>query len=44
VSSPTYVDTNVTPGSTYYYVVTAVASNGTQSSASNEASGAVPAQ
>ena len=44
VSSATYVDTNVTPGSTYYYVVTAVASNGTQSPASNEASGAVPTQ
>jgi hypothetical protein len=43
VSATTYVDTNVTPGTTYYYVVTAVAANGTtQSSASTEASATVP--
>jgi hypothetical protein len=38
-----YLDTNVTAGATYYYVVTAVDSNGTtQSSASNEASATLP--
>jgi fibronectin type 3 domain-containing protein len=43
VSAITYVDTNVTAGTKYYYVVTAVASNGTtQSAASNEASATVP--
>jgi len=43
VNATNYVDANVTPGSTYYYVVTTVASDGvTQSSPSNEASAAVP--
>jgi hypothetical protein len=42
VSGANYVDANVTAGTTYYYVVTAVASSGTQSPASNEASAAVP--
>jgi FlaG/FlaF family flagellin (archaellin) len=43
VSATTYADTIVTPGTTYYYVVTAVAANGiTQSSASTEASATVP--
>jgi hypothetical protein len=43
VNATTYVDTNVTPGTSYYYTVTAVASNGvTQSSLSNEASATVP--
>jgi fibronectin type 3 domain-containing protein len=37
----TYTDTNVTSGSTYYWVVTAV-ENGTQSSNSNEVSGMIP--
>jgi hypothetical protein len=39
----TYVDTAVVSGTTYYYYVTAVASNGiTQSAASKEASATVP--
>jgi hypothetical protein len=39
----TYVDSNVTANTTYYYVVTAVASDGvTQSAPSNEASAHVP--
>lgn len=43
VDATTYVDSNVTAGQTYYYVVSAVASNGTtQSSVSNEASATVP--
>jgi Abnormal spindle-like microcephaly-assoc'd, ASPM-SPD-2-Hydin len=41
VSSTSYVDESVTAGTTYYYVVTAVA-NGTQSADSNEASATVP--
>ena len=40
---PSYDDTNVTAGVTYYYVVTAVASNDTtQSTDSNETSATVP--
>jgi hypothetical protein len=43
VTATTYVDTNVTAGTKYYYVVTAVAANGvTQSANSNEASATVP--
>ncbi|HVW08647.1 MAG TPA: beta-propeller fold lactonase family protein [Bryobacteraceae bacterium] len=38
----TYVDTAVTAGQTYYYVVTAVASSGLESGYSNEASGTIP--
>lgn len=38
VSGTTYSDTTVANGTTYYYYVTAVASDGTQSSPSNEAS------
>jgi len=43
ISGTTYVDENVTAGATYYYWVTAVASNGTtQSPDSNQASATVP--
>ena len=43
VSEVTYTDAGVTPGTKYYYIVTAVASNGqSQSAASNEASATVP--
>ena len=43
ISGTTFTDTNVTDGSTYYYVVTAVAANGTTHSAeSNQASALVP--
>ena len=38
----TYTDTNVTPGATYYYVVTAVCSSGEQSAASGETAATVP--
>lgn len=37
-----YRDTNVSPGSTYYYVITAVNADGIQSANSNVASAAVP--
>ena len=37
-----YVDSAVQSGSTYYYVVTAVSSSGTESSYSNQATAAVP--
>ena len=37
-----YVDSTVQSGSTYYYVVTAVSSSGTESSYSNQATAAVP--
>jgi hypothetical protein len=37
-----YVDTNVTAGMTYYYVVTSVGSNGVQSAPSNETEAVVP--
>jgi titin len=37
-----YVDTSVTAGMTYYYVVTSVGSNGVQSAPSNEAKAVVP--
>jgi hypothetical protein len=43
ISGTTFTDANVTDGSTYYYVVTAVAANGTTHSAqSNQASALVP--
>ena len=43
ISGTTFTDANVTDGSTYYYVVTAVAANGTtQSAESNQASALVP--
>ncbi|MGO8790036.1 MAG: beta strand repeat-containing protein [Terriglobia bacterium] len=43
ISASSYTDSGVTPGTTYYYVVTAIASNGSaQGSASNEASATVP--
>ena len=38
----TYVDSTVQSGLTYYYVVTAVSSSGTESSFSNQATAAVP--
>jgi len=43
ISGTTYTDVNVQPGQKYYYVVTAVSSNGTtQSADSSEASATVP--
>jgi titin len=43
VNGTTYTDTTVQAGQTYYYVVTAVASNDvTQSADSNEVSATVP--
>ena len=43
ISGTSFTDANVTDGSTYYYVVTAVAGNGTTHSAeSNQASALVP--
>jgi titin len=43
VNATSYTDANVTAGSAYYYVVTAVAADGsTQSASSNEASATVP--
>jgi hypothetical protein len=43
INGTTYTDANVTAGATYYYVVTAVASNGvTQSAHSSEAAATVP--
>jgi hypothetical protein len=41
ISATTYQDNNVTPGGTYYYVVTAVDSAG-ESSDSNQASASIP--
>lgn len=38
----TYTDQDVTAGSTYYYLVAAIASNGTASADSNEAAATVP--
>ena len=43
INVTSYVDTNVTAGMTYYYVVTAVGSNGVQSAPSNETEAFVPA-
>jgi HYDIN/CFA65/VesB family protein/ASPM-SPD-2-Hydin domain-containing protein len=42
VSGTTYSDSNVTAGAEYYYVVTAVNSNGSQSSYSNQVTATVP--
>jgi hypothetical protein len=42
VSATSYLDSSVTAGQTYYYVVTAVGQGSTESSYSNEASAAVP--
>ena len=42
VSGTTFMDESVTAGSTYYYVVTAVGSDGVQSSVSGEVSVTVP--
>ena len=43
VSNTLYVDTTVTAGTTYYYVLTSVGANGLQSAPSNEAAAEVPA-
>jgi hypothetical protein len=43
VTATQYVDSAVSAGQTYYYVVTAVASGGVQSSNSNEVSATIPA-
>jgi len=43
INGTSYVDTKVTAGMTYYYVVTAVGSNGVQSAPSNETEAVVPA-
>ncbi|MGC9997852.1 MAG: choice-of-anchor D domain-containing protein [Terriglobia bacterium] len=42
INGTTYVDESVAPGATYYYVVTAVGSNGKQSAASGETEATVP--
>jgi fibronectin type 3 domain-containing protein len=42
VAAVTFVDSGVTSGVTYYYVVTAVDSSGTESSYSNQATAAIP--
>ena len=42
INGTSYVDTNVTAGMTYYYVVTSVGSNGAQSAPSNETEAFVP--
>ena len=42
INGTSYVDTNVTSGMTYYYVVTSVGSNGAQSAPSNETEAFVP--
>jgi fibronectin type 3 domain-containing protein len=42
ITSTSFVDTAVTGGSTYYYVVTAVDSTGVESAYSTEASATVP--
>ena len=41
-ASPTYTDSTVQSGQTYYYVVTAVASSGTESVNSNETQAIIP--
>jgi len=42
INGTSYVDTSVTAGMMYYYVVTSVGSNGVQSAPSNEAEAVVP--
>jgi len=42
VAGVTYNDTTVQSGTTYYYVVTAVDSTGTESSDSNQATAVIP--
>jgi fibronectin type 3 domain-containing protein len=42
ISGTTYVDTNVTAGKTYYYVLTSVNTNGAQSAPSSETEATVP--
>lgn len=42
VTGTTYTDRNVTAGTTYYYVVTAIATNGQQSGYSNQVSATIP--
>jgi hypothetical protein len=42
VSGLTYTDSNVTSGTTYYYVTTAVDSSGSESAFSNQATAAIP--
>jgi fibronectin type 3 domain-containing protein len=42
VPNPTYTDTSVQSGSTYYYVTTAVGTAGAESSYSNESAAAIP--
>jgi len=42
INGTTYLDENVTAGATYFYAVTAVGSNGTQSAASAETEATVP--
>ncbi len=43
INGTTYVDESVASGATYYYVITAVNSNGVQSAASGETEATVPA-
>jgi fibronectin type 3 domain-containing protein len=42
INGTSYVDATVTPSTAYYYVVTAVGSNGVQSAPSNETRATVP--
>jgi fibronectin type 3 domain-containing protein len=42
VGGTSFVDSNVTAGTTYYYAVTAVMQNGTASTLSNEVSVVIP--
>jgi hypothetical protein len=42
VAALTYLDTNVTSGTTYYYVTTAVDSSGNESTDSNQATAVIP--
>lgn len=42
VASPQYVDSTVTPGKTYYYVVTSVDASHVESSFSNQAEAPIP--